>query len=533
MAGTPTHHEHAGDEVQTRDRRSGDEPSLSGTFREPSREPPCWRPLRKIDLLVGGVTLLVIAAVTWPRLPPGVCFGDSGELQLAAITLGITHAPGYPIYASLGHLFTLIPGVDGAFMVSLACLASGLVALWFCFALQVRLGVSAGVAGALTLALAAHQRTWINLIAPEVYAPTLAFQAGSTYLLVKYACLDRSRDLNGAAVLFGVAVANRPPVILSLPFVVLAWWLARRQHPPSGWGGHARSLGVCALCASLPGFYALGYLYVRDAKSTPYDYIELHDTEYNQVPDLDAGFIAKIRRVWWHVSAREFNYAIGNTAKGVWNKLRWLRREFFLYQPVAFALSIALALAGVWTLRTRAPAAAALLLGMIASDLVFLCAYRMWGQAADYMPLLWSVIVLLGASTTIVFREGRPRFAAQLGLVAWAVMGALTVTGHFAGPHAALAGDAVPFVRQLDLATLPKNSVVCVAWPETPAVFYARYVDTPREDVAIVAAATGNWERMLIRYEGRPIFGASLNTLLKRYRAVPFRNIWRLEPRDK
>ena len=78
-----------------------------------------WPKLHPLDRAAIAVTLGIAIAVTVPRLPSSICLGDSGGIQLAAATLGITHPPGYVGYMSLAHLFTLVPGVDPAYMVSL------------------------------------------------------------------------------------------------------------------------------------------------------------------------------------------------------------------------------------------------------------------------------------------------------------------------------------------------------------------------------------------------------------------------------
>jgi len=38
-----------------------------------------------------------------------IVVGDSPELIMAAVTLGVAHAPGYPLFTMLGHLFSLLP----------------------------------------------------------------------------------------------------------------------------------------------------------------------------------------------------------------------------------------------------------------------------------------------------------------------------------------------------------------------------------------------------------------------------------------
>jgi uncharacterized membrane protein (UPF0136 family) len=498
-----------------------------GTDSEP------WRRLTLIDHVVVMVTLVLVAGVAWSWLPKGICIGDAGELQLVACVLGITHAPGYPIYASLGFPLTLIPGVEPTFMITLGCFASGLMVVWLCLVTQIRLGVGSFAAGTMGLLFVAHGRTWVNLVAPEVYMPTLALQAGSAYLMVKYERLGRRCDLIWSCVLYGTALANRPPVLFTLPFLLLGWWYARRV-----WGSRrpravVRSFAVCTLFAALPGLYALGYLYVRDTHETHYNYIEQHNREYNMVPDLDEGVRAKIHRVLWHVSGREFDYAIGNDWRGVWNKLRWFSREFYLHQPVSFFIGTALTLIGAYIGFRRERAAFWLLAGMIVGSFTFLCAYRMSGQAADYMPLLWASLVFLGVAT-LPLREwaanGAFRYA---GVTAWTIMGVFTLTGDWVGrPAAALAGDAADYVRDLEFASLPESAVVVTVWPETPVVYYEQFRAEHRSDITIVPGATKNWESLLKPYADRPLFAASPDAELTQYRQVPYRNIWRLEPVD-
>ena len=54
---------------------------------------------------------------TAPRLPTS--YADSDELMTAAYTLGIAHAPGYPLFSILGKLFTFIPLGTIAFRFSI------------------------------------------------------------------------------------------------------------------------------------------------------------------------------------------------------------------------------------------------------------------------------------------------------------------------------------------------------------------------------------------------------------------------------
>src|SRR6266851_1608626 len=81
-------------------------------------------------LLVFIVSLVLYACT----LAPTVTLVDSGELILAARTLGVAHPPGFPLYVLLAHLATLVPIGSIAVRVNFAsalfaALASAIAAL--------------------------------------------------------------------------------------------------------------------------------------------------------------------------------------------------------------------------------------------------------------------------------------------------------------------------------------------------------------------------------------------------------------------
>ncbi|MBI4568648.1 MAG: DUF2723 domain-containing protein, partial [Planctomycetes bacterium] len=60
------------------------------------------------------VTFTAALAVYFRTLYPTVGPGDSGELALAAATLGVPHPPGYPLYVLVGRAFESLPFGDPA-----------------------------------------------------------------------------------------------------------------------------------------------------------------------------------------------------------------------------------------------------------------------------------------------------------------------------------------------------------------------------------------------------------------------------------
>lgn len=505
------------------ERWSGHSPCGDGVETAPTKGMPRRRVLPVLVLLVS-----VIALVSVPRLPPSVCFGDAGDLQLASASLGITHPPGYAGFVSLGHLATLIPGVDPAYAVSVFCMTTGIIVLILCVLFQVRLGVNPWAAGAVALLLTAHPRFWLNLTTPEVYMPALAFVVGAAYLVFRYTQGGRRRDVYIAAFLFGMALANRPPVLLTLPFFVSGWWLAARRWEPSR-RPSPKSVLLILACAVLPGLYSLGYLWVRDTPQTPYNYLEHYDAEHHELPQSNAGWSAKLKRVTWQASARQFHYRVGSDWKGVRDKLYWLRVQLVAYDAMPFTIMAFLGLFGIVMVFRRCRISGILLCGMCFQSVFFVCMFRDVGQAADLMPLLFSLAVFGGVTLSKLFRIDS---GARRNLLACALMIAITVLTVLGVSHRPKYGaslDATAFLEKLDLETFPQRSVIIDRWTESLPMLYEQYMLGTRPDIKIIFATQGNWARMADGFQDRPVFLVTKDSSFKDRSLIPFRNVWRVE----
>ncbi|MFH1681306.1 MAG: DUF2723 domain-containing protein [Candidatus Eisenbacteria bacterium] len=60
------------------------------------------------DLLFSALLAVVFLVPYLATLCPGAYLGDSGELISAAALLDIAHPPGYPLYALIARLFSLV-----------------------------------------------------------------------------------------------------------------------------------------------------------------------------------------------------------------------------------------------------------------------------------------------------------------------------------------------------------------------------------------------------------------------------------------
>ena len=157
-------------------------------------------------------------------LPRTVVLEDDGLFLMAGVHLGVAHAPGYPLYTLIVHLFTRLPFGDPAFLGHLSSAVLGALACGavYCCARLLR----AAPAPALTAAwlFGVSEQFWSQAIITEVYTlNALLFFA--TYALVLLGARDpRHRwPLSCAAVAWGAGLANHwPLMVLATPGLALA-----------------------------------------------------------------------------------------------------------------------------------------------------------------------------------------------------------------------------------------------------------------------------------------------------------------------
>src|SRR5262245_44498791 len=88
---------------------------------------------------VGVLVTLAAAVIYVGTAARDVVVGDTTELITAAVTLGVAHAPGYPLFTMLGHLASLIPLGPLPFRVNLTGALFDALAVGVVFATAVEL----------------------------------------------------------------------------------------------------------------------------------------------------------------------------------------------------------------------------------------------------------------------------------------------------------------------------------------------------------------------------------------------------------
>lgn len=379
-------------------------------------------PSRRVALLaaaIAGVAVLVYLLT----LAPGVGFTDSGELVVAAYTLGIPHSPGFPLYVLLGWVFAHLPlgavawrlNLMSAFWAALAVGAFFLLAVrWLpeeAADASARTGARAREAGAPGLAVRARVLAagcaalclgfgitlWNWATVAEVY--TLQAAILTTMMLALLAALRGGgrRAWLAAGLFFGLGLANHH--VMTLVFVPALAFLAmsspeRRRSLAGGWLPAAGGL--------LLGLALYLYLPLRAA----------------QAPLLNWGNPVNLQRLWWHIMGKQYQvnlFAVPVSAM-LENLSFGLRLWWGQFTPLGFALA-AWGLAALWR-RDRRMALFGVLVVLV--DVAFAAHYDIAEDSdAYYIPtfLMTALWLAWGAYAALAWlhTRGAPLPAARVG----------------------------------------------------------------------------------------------------------------------
>lgn len=197
---------------------------------------------------LGAVLFLGCFAVYLPLVAPTIALEDSGEFATAAMTLSLTHPPGYPVYLLLGRLAAALPVGSPPFRLALGSAACAALAAALTAALAARLfpgrtvaAAAAGVAFAFAPALA--QQAAIADKYP-LHLALFAVLALIALGLREAGPAAAARSWMTAALVAGIAFSHHMQTLYLAPaFAALAW--RERGHP----GGARRTALVVVLAA--------------------------------------------------------------------------------------------------------------------------------------------------------------------------------------------------------------------------------------------------------------------------------------------
>jgi hypothetical protein len=449
--------------------------------------------------LAAGIVLAGAPLTAW-----GPCFGDSGELQTAAAVLGITHPPGYPGYVLLGHLLCLILPADPAAVISGANLAAGAAGMALLYAVQRRLDVHPLAAVLTSVSVALHDRFWLIVTAPEVYAPSLLLICLAVGCVLQWSREGRRGWLIGAGFCMGLLIIDRPPELLAAaPLLLYVAWTARLRKQPER--AAARALRLACVSAIVPILVCIAYVLWRDTPRTPYNYVGDYHRTIAPISDSRSFVPQRVQRWFWLVTGQQYRHGLIDSPRRLAVRFDNLLDEFGYRRPAGFFAGLGVAGVGLVSLLRRNPAAAVLLVGLVFSSAAYWCLYKTQGPEAYMLPALVFAGCLVGVGLTRLLEGVRFRPVPTTSVLAAAC----------ACVYYCSDGDWLPSSRGMDasrflavakLKELPAGAVILGAYDRVAPLQYEALVRLKRRDLKILSVDENLLEREMLKWPEREVY---------------------------
>lgn len=472
---------------------------------------------RRHATLIGGAGLgLLFAlplAVYARTLAPAIYNLDSPDLAAAAHTLGIAHAPGYPLYTLLGWLFShAVPLGDVGYRLNLmsALLGAGTVLLVYLVARRLTGQTLAAVCAALLLGFSHY--FWADSLIAEVYTLDTLLLAGMLLLLLRWRERQDATTLFGLTLLLGLSLANRTTSLLFAPAIVL--YLL--------WGGRSERGGKVWLVA--PAGVSLGllvYLYVplAQAAGPAYSWASFYEGAPRD--------LASPGGLWWLVSAAPFQTYAGHFGPSEWlpslaDYGRWLTSSFV-------GVGVVLGLLGAWRQLRTSRREFVLLAALFLPQVVFYTAYSAPDREFMFLPtyVIWALWA--GVGVTVVGRfvatlaRDRKLTSVVAGVMLLVPLGALVA--HY--PQVDLSSDQRTREEAVEfLALAERDALVVGPWIDVAPMQYLQVVEGERTDIGVVHRGSMDNEALIdliaANVEARPVYVfGSVGSLVGPFDLVP------------
>jgi transmembrane protein TMEM260 (protein O-mannosyltransferase) len=456
---------------------------------------------RQWAVLIGGV--VVCAAVVFPRVVWAPCRDDPGEFQLTAAVGGIGHPPGHAGLVTVMRLACVVSPLAPHITVSAVNALFAVATVAILLMLMLRTGVHVVAAVAACFLFLSDDQFWHAAITPEVYGTCFVLLAGCVWSFVSW--LRSPGEGMGrfwiAVVLFAYLAVNRgPTVLLAAAFVASLW-----THGPARRVFAAqlkRNVAIVLVIGAGAMLIMMASVWFRDVPGSRYNYLEITRSFFPDYTAGNVGFRDKWARMWWLISAKQYDYMFAPTLRTAVGQARWLLSELgWAYWPVMLVTGCVTAV-GVRELRRRNRPMAVLFLAMIPASVLPILLIRVVSNTAMIPNLLFPLMVFFGHGLTRVLSLSRS--AVWMGSVI-AVFG-LTVWFVLSGPLFPREPryDGWPLIRAIDLESLPEGATFLTDFDAVALVYY-QYVLGHRRDVTVLHAH-GRLNRSFVEGESGRVF---------------------------
>lgn len=472
---------------------------------------------RKVRLISGILVFVVSFALYFITLAPTVTLVDSGELILAAQTLGVAHPPGFPLYVLLAHLATFLPFGSIAVRIHLAsalfaAFASTVMMLTIIEALlmtsyrepknyskntskknKIEKGQSWKEVGV-------NSETEIILIIAPAMIAGLLFAFSRT--LWAYATIAEVYTLNSLLIItiFGLMFSWRRNVLEAhadqievsnqkLYTAAFVFGLALGVHHVTV-GLMLPALAVLVFSTEGVGFFkSKRFIYaalISLASLSIYIYLPL---AASHSPLMNWGDPRTLERFWWHITGKQyqsyFNFSLSRISEFVGLVLR----EFGV---VWMPLTVALAVAGFVNLFRRNRTIFTFLLLVIFADVAYCLCYEIAeDKDAYYLPAFIGLIVATGFSirwliSSLQKTKAQNIFTPNRTAMILMIVPLIALAGNFAYNNHARYFIAHDYIDNILQPIESRGMLLTADWQVYAPSLYVREIENQRTDAVII-----------------------------------------------
>lgn len=212
------------------------------------------------------------------------------------------------------------------------------------------------------------------------------------------------------------------------------------------------------LIAVAPLFITLGTVWVRDVPECEYHYLDQTHPILPYFPRDNSTPADKVERMWWLVSARQYDYMFHPTWRTIEAQANWPLTEFGARHRLLMVLGLGVVAVGAATLWSHNRAVAVFLVLMIPSGIISILLVRVVSHTTILSSVLFAVWWLFGLGFSRILRWHR--------CAAWNVfipgcMGfAVWWTADTCSLRKQVECDARDFIEGLNLEALPPNATL-------------------------------------------------------------------------
>ena len=360
-----------------------------------------------------------------------------------------------------------------------AVFALGVVAiLMVC---MLRTGANPVAAGLCSLLYLADDQFWHAATTPETYATCFLLLAGAIWSFLSWIHDRRAWRLWLAVLLYMFLLVNRAPTItLSVCFIgcILYNEQARREMAVRPLRKALLVVAIGASCVLI----VVGSLWLRDVPGSAYNYL---DQSYASLPEFPPDNVLaadKVERLWWLLSAKQYDYMFHPTLRTVRGQALWLVVELGFLRKHLMLGGLAITLLGGVALWQSNRSVAVFVFLMIPATIMPILMIRVISHTTLLPNLLFALTWLMALGLTRLMRVYRS--TAWQTIVVAAVCFVVWWTADASFLLKEVECNATEFIHAIDLDSLPPNATLLTL--DVIPLVYTQAVTGVRPDVDIL-----------------------------------------------